>query len=844
MDDRSGELDNQATKKPRIIRLGSHYSQGLTKRDKYPESIFSLDEDEIRIDADNWDLQPNQRAELQIHSDGILEITALQEESTPGARLSFPINLEPGNYTFTVIGHADTESIFFPWAMDEDNIRLTPTAHIPTVEEPTSVHFKIKKETRVFFGVLSHNQRIGDKCYIQSFHISKNNYASKDNSAGSFKKIQFDDLIPHQKTELDIVDSGIKVTSTPISTPGSFAEVEVTPSSTITLFIRVSITYPSVAFLYIADTKNGDEIIKRNVIFESSEEGKNRIPSELYTSAVIPKNVSSVRIGLLFSTVSQPEIHEMVIHDFEIVEHRKLGDVIDEAYVINMAEDKEKFEFCKHQADRFDFLISRWEAVNGSLEPHLSEWNEYMESPWTEMDKRLGRKAIDKKGAWGYLLSIREILSDAVKKGHNSIAIFDDDFILTKSFDHDFSKLIEIIGSSWDIIYLGASQWLWDGIQRSETNFYRPNQNTNGSFAVLYNRSSFQPLIEDIDSMQAPFDAGPLRNFVLGDSADRCFVAYPNIAIANLEKPGIRESRNQREFSKRFGWDLDQFPPWFSSWSPTPIILLDSGNEYLIDGRKNFVTAVTTVNRKQYLQQFVSEWAQTKSPSANSTLIVADDGSTDGTLEWLTEELDLGESRLIVIRNNGTGIARQTNSILNEIINIEQRPDSIFMCNDDIRFRKQGWDDAYYSAMKSSGFDHLVYFNAEWKPASQKENSTRSELLVSHCTAREAMGCFYTLTPELITKLGFFDEDSFPVRGHSHVDYTIRACRAEANDIEFLFDLVDSNEFIGMVMRDGYKRTFRTLSVKEMKQTTSNEALLFRESVLLSEDRVYVSRGW
>ena len=84
--------------------------------------------------------------------------------------------------------------------------------------------------------------------------------------------------------------------------------------------------------------------------------------------------------------------------------------------------------------------------------------------------------------------------------------IFDDDFILTKSFDHDFSKLIEIIGSSWDIIYLGASQWLWDGIKRSETNFYRPNQNTNGSFAVLYNRSSFRQLIEEIDSMKAPFD--------------------------------------------------------------------------------------------------------------------------------------------------------------------------------------------------------------------------------------------------------------------------------------------------------------------------------------------------
>ena len=355
MGGRSGDSKETATKKPRIIRLGNYDALGLAKRKKNPDSSLNLDGEEICINADNWDFQPNQRADLQVHSDGILEITALQEQSTPGARLSSPIILEPGNYTLTVIGHADSEAIFFPWAMDENNIRLTPTVHIPAVEEPTSVNFKIRRETRVFFGVLSHNQKIGDKCYIQSLHISKSKFTSRDNSAGSFRRIQFEELIPHQSTVLGLVESGIKVSSTPISTPGSYAEVEVTPSTTITLFIRVSVVYPSVAFLYVADSKNGNEIVKRNVIFESSEGENKSIPSELYTSVVIPNNVSSVRIGLLFSTVSQPEIHEMIIHEFEVVEHKKLGDVVDEAYVINMAEDTEKFEFCKHQADNLTF---------------------------------------------------------------------------------------------------------------------------------------------------------------------------------------------------------------------------------------------------------------------------------------------------------------------------------------------------------------------------------------------------------------------------------------------------------------------------------------------------------
>ena len=90
-----------------------------------------------------------------------------------------------------------------------------------------------------------------------------------------------------------------------------------------------------------------------------------------------------------------------------------------------------------------------------------------------------------------------------------------------------------------------------------------------------------------------------------------CF-AFPNIVIANLEKPGIRESRNQLEFSKRFGWNLDDFPPWFSSWSTSPIVL---GQRVAIPPEKEkigfYVTAETTINRIKYLQNFVEAIGET-----------------------------------------------------------------------------------------------------------------------------------------------------------------------------------------------------------------------------------------
>lgn len=843
MSERPPSPDKNPTVSPRIVKLGKFGELSASWEQSISHDPIELVGNEMDIDLSKFPFEPNQNADIISHADGTLEITSLQDESTPGARTKIPISLPSGSYTFTVVGFSDAESTFFPWVMGKDGIRLTPTVHIPTDEEPISVQFKVANNEQVFLGVLCHRQQVGDKCYINSMHISKNSQIEGIPSKGSFHSINLSQLIPHQSTILSSAPDGIHVSSKPISTPGTYALIDVKPRSTISLFVRVSISFPSVAFLYVADSITGNELIKRNIIVESSEQPEEAPPSEFFSSVEIPSGVSQIRLGLLFSTVSQPDEHTMTIHTLEVVGHSKLGDIVDESYVINMPDEREKFALCESQASRFDFEISRWEAIDGYSEPHNSNWREYMEKPWNKIDESLGRKSIDRPGAWGYLLSMKGIFSNAIAKNHDSIAVFDDDFILSKSFDHRFSKFIELIGGSWDVAYLGASQWLWDNSEQPTGPHYPPDENTNGTFAVIYRKSVFETILKEIEKMDAPFDAGPLRNVVLGISRGKSFVSFPNIAIANLEKPGIRESRNQIEFSKRFGWDLEDYPPWFNSWSSSPVIIRDSGR-IKEDCKKLFVTAVTTVNRKDYLQDFINDWAKTKSPHIDSVLIVADDGSTDGTIEWLSEQLDIGNSRLVIIRNNGLGIARQTNSIIDFISNIDNQIDAIFMCNDDIRFLRPGWDKAYHEAMRSSGYDHLVYFNPEWKPPSHEENSLRSDSITSYCTAREAMGCFYTLTPRLIDRLGFFDEEAFPVRGHSHVDYTLRACRLEANDSQFLFDLSNSNELIGMVMRDGYKRTFRTLSVKEMRLTTSDSELAKRESILLTEGRAFVPRGW
>ena len=841
-----GDTPGDGSKKtPKIVKIGRNWrSLGRGNENKFSppkggEDIFQ----EISLDSSNWMFEENQNSEITIHDDGIIEVTALQEDSTPGARIKIPISLKPGDYILTAIAHADVESTFFPWAIDSGKVRLTPTVHIPTQEEPVSVPFRVDKEGEIIIGVLCHRQEVGDKCYISSLHVSRVENSGNQMSKGRFSSLKYPDFFPHQNTVLEDSSKGTIVRSKPISTPGAYAIVSVQPRSEMTLYTKVSVVHPSVAFLYVADAKTGKEIIRRNVIFESYEDSSSDESSELFSSFDVPRETDQIRVGILFSTVTEPDEHIMTIHNFEVSQYHNLNDFTSESYVLNLDEDENKFKICERQAARFGLEMTRWPAVDGRMGQNNQDWLRYMEEPWIGIDETLGRKAIDKPGAWGYLLTMREIFEDAIRKGHDSIAVFDDDYIFSKSFDHGFSRLVEVLDESWDILYLGASQWLWDGVSLSNEPCYTPDENTNGSFAVIYRNKVFHEILSHIGDMSAPFDAGALRKAVMGQFSDSSFVAYPNLVIANVEKTGIRDSRNQIEFSKRFGWDLSNFPAWFTNWGLAPTILLESTGKSHIES-SNFVTAVTTIDRREYLKQFIDDWNKTRDKAANRMLIVADDGSTDGTLEWLCEELELADSRLVVIRNDGLGIARQTNSIIDYVRNMDFCPDAIFMCNDDIRFLEAGWDKSYSQAMAKSGYDHLVYFNPNWKDPSHSEGSPRFSGLESSCSARDAMGCFYTLTPRLIERLGFFDEDSFPVRGHSHVDYTLRACRVEANDSQFLYDISGSNEYIGMIMRDGYKRTHRTLSVWERKVSTSDESLAKRESVLLTEGRTFVSRGW
>lgn len=59
-----------------------------------------------------------------------------------------------------------------------------------------------------------------------------------------------------------------------------------------------------------------------------------------------------------------------------------------------------------------------------------------------------------------------------------------------------------------------------------------------------------------------------------------------------------------------------------------------------------------------------------------------------------------------------------------------------------------------------------------------------------------AHGFFYTITPQMIKEVGYFDVPNFGFRGMGHVDYSHRSGLAGFCDKQIAYDVVDSNNYI------------------------------------------------
>jgi GR25 family glycosyltransferase involved in LPS biosynthesis len=218
--------------------------------------------------------------------------------------------------------------------------------------------------------------------------------------------------------------------------------------------------------------------------------------------------------------------------------------------------------------------------------------------------------------------------------------------------------------------------------------------------------------------------------------------------------------------------------------------------------RPKAIFSIKTYNRCDYLKECINSFLATRSNDFDWSLIIADDGSCDETLEYL-KTINIPHE-IHIIKNHRKYAVGQCNTIFRLSMKLDF--DIGFQVDDDVYFINSGWDKLYFEAVKNSRFDHLCFLHKKHFIELQKKhdikfqlptpNFDNSGLCVSYTNVNNCMGAFFTFTKKMIEVIGGADEINFPIRGQWHIDLSVRACRAGFNNANFFYDLKNSNDFI------------------------------------------------
>jgi len=245
----------------------------------------------------------------------------------------------------------------------------------------------------------------------------------------------------------------------------------------------------------------------------------------------------------------------------------------------------------------------------------------------------------------------------------------------------------------------------------------------------------------------------------------------------------------------------------------------------------NFIISITTYNRLSYLKELINSWQITKSDNVNWQVIIADDGSTDDTIKYI-ENLIIKDVEITLIKNRRIGIHQQMNTIISKLEKLDF--DICFKVDDDVEFLKKGWDELYYKSIIETGFEHLVFCDNNWAVEQFLEKEIEKENLISKTSILNVHGFFYTLTPNIIKNVGYFNVDDFGFRGMGHVDYTARCCMSGFNDKNSPFDIKNSNEYIS-ASKKNYKSAIKSKFINLYDSHYRKQ----KEDFILNNNKIY-----
>jgi glycosyltransferase involved in cell wall biosynthesis len=250
---------------------------------------------------------------------------------------------------------------------------------------------------------------------------------------------------------------------------------------------------------------------------------------------------------------------------------------IEHIYIVNLSRRLDRFVRAIREMNVHDLACTRVEGVDAKYSILAQKlFTDFKARPVTEKRKssahistsRLKRfKNVLTVGAFGYLLSQKKVFEDAKKNGYKKILVLDDDVFWHSQSKEKIIQLSQRIGDSYKLLLLGSSEYSERDseeftaafVQESEYLYHPIPDRTCGSFAVAYDNSVYNEVLDAIAEADGPFD-----NVTLGSLytrfRDECFAVTPAICIPNVDDSDIRESeRTQIAHSERMSWETLRF---------------------------------------------------------------------------------------------------------------------------------------------------------------------------------------------------------------------------------------------------------------------------------------------
>jgi GR25 family glycosyltransferase involved in LPS biosynthesis len=144
-----------------------------------------------------------------------------------------------------------------------------------------------------------------------------------------------------------------------------------------------------------------------------------------------------------------------------------------------------------------------------------------------------------KNGAFGLLMTYKNIHNDWKNKGESDILIVEDDCMFTENFNDHLELYIKSVPSDWDMLYFGANHNYHMGQQTKKINNYCVKTNNSYSaHCVLMKPHIFDELINMIDTQ-------PLEVDVLMAQLQKKYNSYSSHIALTTQIPSYSNIENK-----------------------------------------------------------------------------------------------------------------------------------------------------------------------------------------------------------------------------------------------------------------------------------------------------------